>query len=277
MTRPAVYSTASDARNALFANHARRFVNRVGILPGLPFLFSGGAAGTVVMTTVGAFGTGAIPLATRAGFWLVLSGWNMVKWQAWFALLVRKPSDWMAASLIGTIALNLPLPFEIAGTLRLFGYADAGSPLTRTWFEALALSGAILAIVMLVRRLPRAEAAQPQAGPVTVDPNGILARSGLRDAGQLAGFAAEDHFCRLYLAGGRNVLIHAKFGDLLREVGDWNGVQIHCGSWVSRSAVCGAIRTGRRWLLQINGGAELPVSARYLPVVRSAGWLHRRL
>ena len=275
--RIAVSSPAPGSRNALFVNHARRFVNRVVVLPGLPWLIAGGVVGTVMMTTVGAFGTGAMPLGSRAGFWLALIGWNVIKWQAWFAWLVRKPSHWMAASLTGAIALNLPLPFEITGALRLFGFAARRSPLTQTWLEALALSGAILAIVMLVRHLPRAEAAQLQADPVTVDPNGILARSGLRDAKQLAGFAAEDHFCRLYLVGGRNVLIHAKFGDLLREVGDWNGAQIHRGSWVSGSAVCRAIRTERRWFLQIDGGAELPVSARYLPVVRSAGWLRRPL
>ena len=139
MTRNAVSSTAPDLRNALFANHARRFVNRVVILPGLPMLLAGGAVGTIVMTTVGAFGTGTIPLATRAGFWLALIGWNMIKWQAWFAWLVRKPSAWMAASLTGAIVLNLSLPFEIAGALRLFGLAGARSPLTHTWLEALAI------------------------------------------------------------------------------------------------------------------------------------------
>ena len=274
MNRNAVSSTASDLRNALFANHARRFVNRVARLPGLPILVAGGAVGTVVMTTVGAFGTGAIPLTTRAGFWLALIGWNMIKWQAWFAWLVRKPSDWMAASLSGAIALNLSLPFEIAGALRLFGLAGPRSPLTHTWLEALAISGAILAIVVIVRRLPRSEPRQVQSEPSAVDPNGILARSGVRDARQLAGFEAEDHFCRLYLVDGRSVLIHARFGDLLREVDDWDGAQIHRGSWVSGRAVCGAVRSGRRWLMQIKGVTELPVSARYLPVVRSAGWLH---
>lgn len=128
MTRNVVSSTASDLRNALFANHARRFVNRVARLPGLPILLAGGAVGIVLMTTVGAFGTGTMQLATRAGFWLALIGWNVAKSQAWFTWLVRKPSDWMAASLTGAIALNLPLPLEIAGALRLFGLAGARSP-----------------------------------------------------------------------------------------------------------------------------------------------------
>ena len=142
------------------------------------------------MTTVGAFGTGTMPLGSRAGFWLALIGWNVIKWQAWFAWLVRKPSDWMAASLAGAIALNLPLPFEIAGALRLFGFAARRSPLTQTWLEALALSGAILAIVMLVRRLPRPDAQQRESESFAVDPRGILVRFGLRERDQLAGFEA---------------------------------------------------------------------------------------
>ena len=202
-----------------------------------------------------------------AGLSGTLIGWNVAKWQAWFAWRVRKPSDWMAASLIGAVVLNLVLPVEIGAALRLLGFDAPQSSLGRVWLEALAISAAVLAVVVLARRSSPAELVA-EAEATTVDPHGILARAGLREPDQLAGFEAEDHFCRLHLVDGRSVLTHARFGDLLHEVSLWDGAQVHRGSWVRSAAVRGSIRAGRRWMLQTDGGANFAVSARHLPVVR---------
>ncbi len=240
----------------------------------MPVLAAGGAIGGVVMTTVGAFGTGAMPLAFRAGFWFALIGWTVVKWQAWFAWRVRRSTDWIAAAAIGTLALNLLLPIEIAVALRLFDVRASVGSLPHVWPEALVISGAILALVLLVRGYRQPSAPETVAA---VDPGGIIARAGIRDPDQLCGFQAEDHFCRLYLSDKRTVLIHARFGDLLGEVDRWGGTQVHRGCWVRAGAVRGAVRSGRRWLLQLDGGGQLPVSARYLVRVREAGWLREPL
>lgn len=270
--RPA-FSLPLAARNTGFAKHARNFANRVACLPGFPVLPVCGFAAAMLMIIVGAFGTGEMPLPMRAGFWGVLLGWNMLKWQSWFALLVRRPADWPRASAIGAIVINLPLPFEIAVTLRLFGISETPD-MPETWAKALAISGVVFLVLFIAgvhRRPAPAHAMVPMAPP-----DGVLARAGVTDPAALQAIEAEDHYCRLHLGGGRSLLVLHRFGDALAEVADFDGAQVHRSAWVSGPAVLGAERDGRRWRLVLVDGVRIPVSARFAAAARARGWLRVR-
>ncbi|MFA6117662.1 MAG: LytTR family transcriptional regulator DNA-binding domain-containing protein [Sphingomonas sp.] len=274
--RPA-FRLPTAARNAGFAKHARNFANRALALPGFPVLPIAGLAAGILMVVVGAFGTGEMPLATRIAFWAVLLGWNVLKWQAWFALLVRRPRDWPRTAAIGALVLNLPLPIEISLALRLFGIDYAPQP-SRTWSEALAISAAIFLVLIIAgigRRMTPA-AASVATPPSAVTPDGLLDRAGLNDPAALHAIEAEDHYCRLHLAGGRSLLVLHRFGDALAEVAGYDGAQVHRGAWVAASGVAGARRDGRRWLLLLADGAEIPVSASFAATARDRGWLRVR-
>lgn len=274
--RPA-FRLPTAPRNAGFAKHARNFANRAMALPGFPVLPIAGLAGGILMVVVGAFGTGEMPLGTRIAFWTVLLGWNVLKWQLWFALLVHRTADWSRAAAIGTIILNLPLPIEISLALRLFGVDYAADP-ARTWSEALAISGAIF-LVLLIAGISRRMNPPPAplvATPSAVLPDGLLDRAGLTDPSALHAIEAEDHYCRLHLAGGRSLLVLHRFGDALAEVADYDGAQVHRGAWVAANGIAGARRDGRRWVLLLADGAEIPVSASFAATARDRGWLRVR-
>jgi hypothetical protein len=273
--RPA-FPLPSAPRNASFAKRARNFANRALALPGFPMLPVTGLAAAILMVIVGAFGTGQMPLPMRIGFWGVLLGWNMVKWQLWFALLVRRPSDWPRAAASGALLLNLPLPLEIELSLSLFGVSYRPTP-AKTWAEALAISVAVF-LVLIIAGLRRrsAQPTVPITTPFTVAPDGLLDRAGLADPATLQAIEAEDHYCRLHLAGGRSVLVLHRFGDALAEVAGFDGAQVHRGAWVAAGGVAGAKRDGRRWLLVLADGAEIPVSARFAGAARARGWLRVR-
>ena len=260
--------------NTGFVKRARNFANRVAALPGFPILPIAGFAAAMLMIIVGAFGTGQMPLAIRAGFWGVLLGWNILKWQIWFALLVRRPTDWPRASAIGAVVLNLPLPFEIALSLRLFGIVSAPRA-AQTWAEALAISMVVFLVLIIAGIRRRAEPV-PAAAPPVIAPDGLLARAGITDTTTLQAIEAEDHYCRLHLAGGRSLLVLHRFGDALKEVANLDGAQVHRGAWVSARNVTGAERDGRRWLLVLADGARIPVSARFTKIARARGWLRLR-
>jgi hypothetical protein len=201
----------------------------------------------------------------------------VLKWQVWFALLVRRPGDWPRAAAIGALVLNLPLPIEIALALRLFGIDYAPQP-SRTWSEALAISAAIFLVLIIAgigRRMTPA-AASVATPPSAVTPDGLLDRARLTDPAALHAIEAEDHYCRLHLAGGRSLLVLHRFGDALAEVADYDGAQVHRGAWVAASGVAGARRDGRRWLLLLADGAEIPVSASFAGTARDRGWLRVR-
>ncbi|AQR74759.1 LytTR family DNA-binding domain-containing protein [Sphingomonas sp. LM7] len=275
---PAAPTTRQNRRDAAsdklrFANRVPGFAKRVwrDPPPGFPLLWIAclGAAGLMVVT--GGFGTGRFAIGPRIAFWLLLMGWNALKWQLWFAWRVRKPGDWPRASLIGTLLLNLSLPVEIA----LCGVA-VGAPFMldpfETWGNALAISGVIIAVASMVAWVVL-NRSKPEVPPIP--DSGLLGRARVTPEA-LAAVEAEDHYCRVRSRDGQSALIHYRFGDALIELAGLDGAQVHRGAWVAGDAVEGAERDGRRWLLRLVDGAAVPVSATYAPEARRRGWLRRR-
>ena len=236
--------------------------------PGFPLLWIACLAAAVLMTVTGGFGTGRLPLHSRALFWLVLMLWNALKWQALFAWGVRKPSDWPRISLLGTIPLNLPLPFEIWACGQLVGAQMRAMPLD-IWLRAAVIGVLIFAVCSLVAWI-----LLRRMRPVRAE-TGLLARTRIR-AEELAAIEAEDHYCRIHRRDGTSELIHYRFGDALEEVAALDGLQVHRGAWVAAEAVQGAAREGRKWRLLLAGGGSVPVSATYAAEVRARGWLRGR-
>jgi hypothetical protein len=273
---PSILGAARARDNARFANAARNFVDRVGArLPGFAWLSAGAIAAAILMIVVGGLGTWAMPIGMRAGFWALLMGWNAIKWQSWFALLVRDHGDWRRAALAGALLLNLALPLEIRAALALCGAAGAVAPATMIWAEALAISGLLFGLLILVRwSRGRARDAAPPAP--AVHPDGLLARAGLSSPAALLAIVAEDHYCRVHRKDGASALVHHRFGDALAEVAALDGLRVHRGAWAADAGVAAANREGRRWLLVLADGSRIAISARYVAAVRARGWLRRR-
>lgn len=272
---PPILGAARARDNARFANGVRNFADRaVARLPGFAWLSLGAIAAAILMIVVGGLGTWAMPIGMRSAFWALLMGWNAIKWQTWFALMVRKHGDWPRASIIGAVLLNLSLPLEIKAALALCGSGGAMAPATTIWSEALAISGVLFVLLALVgRRLGGTAIAPP---PPAIQPGGLLARAGLPSPAGLLAIVAEDHYCRVHLRDGTSALVHHRFRDALEEVAVLDGLRVHRGAWVADAAVSAANREGRRWLLALADGRRIAVSARYVAAVRARGWLRRR-
>ena len=272
-----IFAVAPAPDNRRFANAALAFVNRARVpLAAARWLGAAATAAAVVMTIAGAFGTGAMPIGLRAGFWSLLMGWSAIKWLGWFVLTVRRSADWWRAALAGAFLLNLPLPLEIDAALAALGVSNSGVAAS-IWLEALALSAVSLAIIALIRR-NAAQEPQPvvtAAPPPTfrVAPDGLLSRARISIPSRVIAIMAEDHYCRVHEAGNADSLIHYRFGDAVAEVSALDGLRVHRGAWVAAAAVVGARRERRRWRLVLRTGAEIPVSAPHLAAVRARGWL----
>lgn len=267
--RLALFRFVSPGDKRGFAKAARRFAKRAAALPGFPYLWIACCAAAGLMIVTGGFQTSELPLGRRALFWVVLMGWNALKWQLLFALFVRKDSDWWRVSLIGGVPLNLVLPIEIALAGRLAGTAMT-APAPAIWGRAAVISLGIFLVCALVGWM-----LWRRATPRPVADNGLLARARIEPV-QLIAIEAEDHYCRVHHRGGTSALIHYRFGDAIEEVAGLEGAQVHRGAWVAADAVEGAARDGRRWELVLAGGQRVPVSATYLPQARARGWLHVR-
>lgn len=252
-----------------FANHVGTFVNRARELPTYPTMPVCAAAAIVVASVVGAFGTGAMPPGLRFAFWSGLIGLNLLAWQLWFIVAVTRLGGWWRAAMVGALVINLPLPFEIALFLRLVGIRQAPR-VSAAWFEGLAISAVILAVMLIVQR-QRVTVVASEA----IKPGGLLARAGAPSPAALVAIRAEDHYCRVLLADGRSALLHHRFGDALREVEAFDGARIHRSVWVANAGVRRAERRGRAWRLVLVDGSSVQVAASAVPQARARGWLAR--
>jgi hypothetical protein len=253
----------SDKRS--FANRAKAFANRVRALPGLPIYFVGGAAAVLVMTTAGAFGTLDIPFATRLTFWLLLIGINVLLWITWFALRVRKSTDWWRAALLGMIVVNAPMPIEITLIGRLLGLGMA-IDWPSIWASTGAISIALLLVLMIAVRSPR-------TAETPVYPKGKLWRAGFQDPAAIAAIVSEDHYCRIWNRDNASRLILARFGDLTNELAAVDGAVVRRGQWVAAASVDKVERSGRRWQLQLKDGRTVVVSGSAVSELRARGWI----
>ena len=248
-----------------FANRARRFAKwarELKLVPALPLV---ALAIAVVCTLGGAFGPSAMEPLQRLVFWTVMMGWSAAKWVAWFSWRVKSQKDWWPAALVGTVVLNLLLPFELFLALELVGSGLPPQPLA-VYRIALLLAAVILA--MMVWRYPPLTRETEQT-------TGMLVRNGSHPA-RVTAVSAEDHYCRVFEDGGTQHLMLARFGDIVDELADQDGTQIHRGAWVADRAVVSARRAGRGWEVVLPCETALRVSATYRAEARRRGWLNRQ-
>ncbi len=218
--------------------------------PPLRPLIAGTLFAVVACVLAGPFDTDVLPLPSRLVFWLVLIGWNSVKWWLWYAWAgprtIDRPTAVLAA-VVGALLLNATLPLEIDLMFRAIG-----RPLSLSW-----LGLDLMALLV--------------AGSISAQ------RAGLPDLAGVLSVKAEDHYLRLLLADGRRPLVLFRLSDPLPELAAHDGLQVHRSAWVARRHVVGGRRDGCRWLLVLADGAEQAVSETFLPAVRSAGWLQTKL
>lgn len=242
--------------------------------PPLRPLIAGTIFAVVACVLAGPFDTDGLPLPSRLVFWLVLIGWNSVKWWLWYGWVGPRTADRRSAVLaavVGALLLNATLPLEIDLMFRAIG-----RPLSLSWLGlylmALLVAGSISALIAALRALRAVPAASPAPAPSL-----LAQRAGLPDLAGVLSVTAEDHYLRLVLADGRKPLVLFRLSDALPELAAHDGLQVHRSAWVARRHVAGARRDGRRWLLVLADGSEQAVSETFLPAVRAAGWLQTKL
>jgi hypothetical protein len=258
--------------------------------PPLRPLIAGSLFAVVACVLAGPFGTLGLGLPSRLMFWLVLIGWNSVKWWLWYGWTGPRTTGWrsaLLAAVLGALLLNATLPLEIDLMFRAIGRPQA-LPWLGLYLTALVVAGSISALIAVLRGgrsdapVAHPSPALPPAAPAANSAPAILAqRAGLADLSGVLMVTAEDHYLRLVLADGpddfRRPLLLFRMSDALPELAAQDGLQVHRSAWVARRFVTGARRDGRRWRLLLADGTDQPVSETFLPAVRAAGWLQTKL
>ena len=146
------------------------------------------------------------------------------------------------------------------------------------WFGQVALltalnMGAITLVYLALHRHGDATAPVgdvPPSAPVSRGER-FLARLPAHLGSELLYLSMEDHYLRVVTREG-NALILLRMRDALTELEDYPGFQVHRSHWVAEGAIEGVKRDGRRYLLTLRDGRDIPVSRSYIDTLRTRGY-----
>ncbi len=90
--------------------------------------------------------------------------------------------------------------------------------------------------------------------------------------GPILALRSEDHYVRA-IGEAREVLILTRLRDAIAELRNVDGMQVHRSWWVARSAIASTRRDGRQVWLCLKNGQDVAVARETVPKLRAAGWL----
>jgi DNA-binding LytR/AlgR family response regulator len=219
----------------------------------------------------GAFGSGGAPFGWRLVYWMslmlmggVVGGVIANAFTAWAAMDERP----LLRGVLMSLAIAAPVTLLVwAATTIYTDSAWRASDIPNYLGPVYLISAAMTLIGHLLDRPAQTHAAAAEAPPAR-----FLDRLPPRLKGaELHAVAAEDHYLRLYTDRGTDLIL-MRLSDAVIELEGLEGAQVHRSWWVAKDAVLGAKRGDGRATLAIKGGIEAPVSRRYAPALRKAGW-----
>lgn len=86
----------------------------------------------------------------------------------------------------------------------------------------------------------------------------------------LIAIEAQEHYLKVHSDFGCE-LIYYRFGDAVRELQNWRGLQVHRSYWIARSAITHVENHERRVRLVMRNALQVPVGSSFIALVRQAG------
>jgi len=80
----------------------------------------------------------------------------------------------------------------------------------------------------------------------------------------------DDHYLLVYTEKGSHMML-LRMKDALVELKDYKGLQVHRSWWVAIDAVMDVKKQTRKATLIMRNNIEVPVSQKYLPMLKEAG------
>jgi len=228
-------------------------------IPGAMFLGFGGA-----------FGSSAISVPARLGYWLVLMilGWLWGSFVSrYFFRRAENMNLWLRAVLA---AVTLSVPYTavvaLAGVITFHSHYELNDVPTLLGSVTL-IAVVMIAINILVDRQAAAATSASDTPPKFLDRLPLKLRGA-----EIWAVEAEDHYLRLHTSKGQDLIL-MRLADAVAELDGIEGLQVHRSWWVALDAVESAVVDGRNVRLKLTNGIEAPVARSAVVKVREAGLL----
>ncbi|MFN3261756.1 MAG: LytTR family DNA-binding domain-containing protein [Pikeienuella sp.] len=109
---------------------------------------------------------------------------------------------------------------------------------------------------------PSAASAEPEPDRARLEVPGLLLASQPPVEGDLLAAEAQEHYVKLKATGQGGMALY-RFGDAVRDLARYPGMQIHRSHWVADPAVAAVIGKRGSMKLELSTGEVIPVSRRY--------------
>ncbi|MEM9605746.1 MAG: LytTR family DNA-binding domain-containing protein [Pseudomonadota bacterium] len=139
-------------------------------------------------------------------------------------------------------------------------------------WEALYLADNHIALCLLLslpRLIPAIWPEEPLAVPTPAHVKTLLGALDPPLDGSIVWVEAQEHYVRL-TTDLESRLVLARFSDIVRELSDQAGMQVHRSHWVARDAVVRLTKSGQTAAVLLSTGDNVPVSRSYRQRVESA-------
>ncbi len=84
----------------------------------------------------------------------------------------------------------------------------------------------------------------------------------------LVSLSMQDHYIKV-VSDDAHAMLLMNFGDAIKELKNYPGIQIHRSHWVANHAIKEIKKHGRSHFVELKSGAKLPVSSGYIAIVSS--------
>lgn len=81
----------------------------------------------------------------------------------------------------------------------------------------------------------------------------------------------QDHYLHVFTDQGDGLVL-ARMSDAVADLAGTDGLQVHKSWWVSRGAIDQIYLSGRKRVVRLDDGTEIPVGRSFEPALREAGW-----
>lgn len=152
---------------------------------------------------------------------------------------------------------------------RLSGSESGSTNLAILYIQVWILTASIAGVVTLIYdKLRQSDLQEPKL------PAGyrFLKRLPAELGQDLLCLSMEDHYIRTYTEQG-DTLILMRMADAVAELEDFAGLQVHRSWWVATSAIKSTSKAGRKHILHLNNGLQVPVSQPHLYKLKEQGFI----
>ena len=116
----------------------------------------------------------------------------------------------------------------------------------------------------------RAPAEKKEREPLSTADSRFLKKIPKRLGVDVIAMSAEDHYVRVHTPLGKALVLY-RFSDAMAEMPTGIGFQVHRSHWVRKSAITDFRKRGKGQVLILDGALEIPVSKRFIEVVKASG------